>query len=286
MTSIPTAKWALSRLGTVAVAVGLACSASGALAAAASVANFAFTVDTVADPSVFVFAPTDFQGLAWDLRAQDGGGLFGEQARNGSATSWDNVDQTAVTSKAKATVSSSTATDPFTLLNTPKFTLAAEASRSLGYPLGTPANRGSGSFVSSGIFCFGNGDGFDGTSAGCNAAGQLTLTVYYDLLVSILGGGAEQAESSITLHVANADGSVSSFQSDFASAGSTGSLHDRFLTFTIDLGAGDAAFFDLTGTVLATAVPEPSMFALTALGLGLVAGSMRRRRTGVATSQA
>ena len=277
MMSIPTARLALSRLGAALVTAGLVGWAGGANASAvASVAITGFTVGTNADPSAFVFGATDYQNQSWDLRAQNGG--FGLVQQNSSVASWANVDQTAQTSLAGATVSSSVFTDNATQLNTPGFTLAAHASPSINPP--SNPNRGSGSFVSSGVFCFGDGAGFDGTSAGCNAAGELTLTVFYDLLASVDDPAGQLAEASMALHVSNGDGSISDTLSDFTSAATGGSRLGLWKTYTLDLAAGDVAFFDLSGAVLVTAIPEPSTLALIAIaGLGI--GFTRRRGAAV-----
>jgi len=271
MDVVTTASAAIDRIRTATLAAALAFTANVASAGSASVVIDGFTIDTSADPAVFVFAPLDYMQQAWDLRALEGGGL--EQLVNGSVPDWSNVDETAATPLAHATVSSLQATDVLTQLATPIFTLEADETGA--------ANVATGNMISSGGFCFGDGAGFDGSSAGCNAAGELTFTVYYDLIVGLAGadGAGARAQASAQLDIMNAAGLVATF-SDLASTDLAGSRLGQFFTFTLALPAGEVVFFDLSGSVRAdavsTAVAEPDVLALIAAA-GLALACVRRR---------
>jgi hypothetical protein len=80
--------------------------------------------------------------------------------------------------------------------------------------------------ISSGSFCFGDGAGFDGTSAGCNAAGELTFTVYFDLIVALAPGDVigSLADAGLYLHITNGDDALSTTLWDFTSTNLTGSI--------------------------------------------------------------
>jgi hypothetical protein len=272
MDAVTKAGVAIDRMRAAALAAALMFTANVACAGSASVVINGFTIGTSADAAVFVFAPLDFMQQVWDLRAVEGGGP--QQLVSGSVPDWSNVNETAATALAHATVSSLQATDVLTQLATPIFTLEADASGA--------NNVGTGSMISSGGFCFGDGVGFDGTSAGCNAAGELTFTVYYDLIVGLApaDSAGARAEAAAHLDIMNGAGLVTAAFSDLASTDLAGSRLGESFTYTLALPAGESAFFDLSGSVRAdaasTLVAEPDGPALIAVA-GLALAWMRRR---------
>jgi hypothetical protein len=270
-TTTPIARVA-QRLRTAALAAALACAANGAYASFASVIINGLFFSETAAPGSFIFAPTDTQNQAWDLQALTNNVL--DQQNAGSVTDWANLDKTAQSAQANATLSSSVDTDPSTQVESPRFTLSATAN--------SPGANGVlysalGNMITDGSFCFWDENtDFDGTSASCTGSGSLAFTVFYDLIVNAASPNSAYAEIDV-LGTGVPDG----FYFDLASTGlGIPSKTDQSFSWTADLIAGDAALFTIAGSVVAEAVPEPGILSLAALGLiGLAATRRRHART-------
>jgi len=275
MSKVKTTSGAPFRFWALAIAMGLASAATGAEASIARVVIDSFTA-TGNSTSGFLFSPTDNRFQSWLLQAETNGGAT-TATNNNTFLTWSNQTATAQTATAKATVASSIQTDFTTALETPNFSLEASATPS---PNGLFQNA-FGNMLESGLFCFGDGRGFDGTSAGCNTAGSITFTVFYDLIISALPGGP--ASSAYAELDVSGTGVPNGLFFDIAStvAGGSSRFTQQF-TWTEDLVAGGLASVDLGGTVVVQAIPEPNVLVLAALGLiGLAA---TRRRNGGAVS--
>ena len=278
MRDFNTARASLARFGTKALAVALACAATGAYASFASVVITDFSFTSNADPSFFVFAPTDTRNQSWILTAEDTPGVTVTNA--GSVPNWSNVTQTAQNARTRATVASSVVFDPLTQVPLPEFTLSANATALAPGQVNTAL----GNMLTSGSLCLWDSNtNFDGTFASCSGAGSLTFTLFYDLILTPTSG-SRGTSAYAELDVIG-DGVPNGIFFDFASTvlGDTSRL-GQSLTWTANLTAGNAAFFDLSGIVVVTQVPEPGVLSLAALGLiGLAA---TRRRKGVARTVA
>jgi hypothetical protein len=251
----------------MALAMALMCAAPSADATLARVVIDSFTATgTPADPFDFLFAPTDNRLQSWSLQAEAAGGAPSDTDSN-TVFTWSPQTASAQTAAATADVASSIQTDPFTALETPNFSLGASA---------TLFQNAFGNMLESGLFCFGDGNNFDGTSAGCNAAGSIVFTVFYDLIIDPLPGGL--ASSAYAELDVLGTGVPNGLYADFAStvAGDSSRFSQQF-TWTADLAAGELASVGLGGTVVAQAVPEPDALALVAVGLIAFAGIRLRR---------
>jgi len=173
----------LARFGTTALAVALACAATGAYASFASVVINDFSFTSSADPSFFVFAPTDTRNQSWFLFAEDTPGLT--VTNSNSVPNWSNVTQAATNARTRATVASSVVTDPLTQVPLPAFTLTANATALAPGQVNTAL----GNMLSSGSLCLWDSNtNFDGTSASCTGSGSLTFTLNYDLILTPTSG--------------------------------------------------------------------------------------------------
>lgn len=269
MTAVTTARAALGRLRTIALATALACTTGVAHAGFASVVIDGFVISATGAPGSFVFAPTDTMSQAWDLQVLSGGATLDQNAN--VLPNWDPANATAQAPHTNATVSSFQFTDPLTQLLSPGFVLSATADLFADGVLRTAL----GNMFSSGSFCFWDsaapGD-FDGTSASCSGSGSLTFTLFYDLIVS------DEDSAYAELNVVGT-GVPGGLFFDFASNTlGVGSKEDQFFTWSADLTAGNAASFSLAGTVVAAAVPEPGILGL--VSLGLIGLCLTRRRSG------
>src|SRR6185436_1572232 len=106
---------------------------------------------------------------------------------------------------------------------------------------------------------------YDGTSASCTGSGSLTFTLFYDLIVQSAFALPNSAYAEVDVLGTGVPGGLFF---DFASTvASIPSKFDKSFTWTADLTAGNAAFFDINGVVVAEAIPEPGILSLAALGL-------------------
>lgn len=266
-------KTALGPLRTAALAAVLACASNGAYASAASVViNGLFVSGTAANGS-FLFAPTDTRNQAWDLQALTNNVL--NQQNTGSVGNWSNLDRSAQNTAAKATLASTTDTDPVTSVESPRFTLSATAN--------SPGAIGTlftalGNMFTDGSFCFWDQNtDFDGTSASCTGSGSLSFTLFYDLIVQSAFNLPNSAYAEVDVL---GTGVRNGIFFDFAStAAGIPSKLDQSFSWSADLTAGNAASFTIAGTVVAEAIPEPGILSLAALGLiGLFATRRRNVR--------
>ena len=236
---------ALDRLRTIALAVALACTASGAYASFASVVINGFFVSASAAPGSFFFRADRHQESV--LGSSGAGQRRARRAERRQRPQLGPCDPDgAKVRRTLATVASSVNVDPLTQVRLRL--LHAERD---GEPRVEGVNTALGNMLTSGSFCLWDSNtNFDGTSASCTGAGSLTFTLFYDLIVNPTSG------SSGTSAYAELDvlgtGVPNGIFFDFASTvlGDTSQLGQSF-SWTANLTAGNAAFFDLSGIVVA-----------------------------------
>lgn len=265
MKSALTVKHPRPHWGALAFAAGLALSAQGSLAAAATasvtyIQVCANGVDAnsggcLVNPNstAFVYSP-DPGSQSWNLIAN---GLSGSSSNvNSFSPPSGSLSESAQTAGVTAKANSYDAgIDPVTqqpLL--PTFGVSAEVTSALG-------GQALSNFVLSGSFCLADGD------FACNAAGELTFTIFYDLLADV--GTGQNAEASVDVFATGG-----SQNADFGDSTSGGSKSGSF-TFTYALLAGERANLDIRANALA--IPEPAGLALAMMGLVAVGASRRRR---------
>lgn len=259
-------------LKAVAVAAALACAAGSSMAGA--VLNItSFTATAAEFSGTYAYAVDAFQSFS--MNALQGGGLYGAATPvNYSANNWNmGPNYTAQTANASATGNLVQFTDASTQLTTAGFNLAAQATPSYQPPV--PANYANASAQLQGAFIL--VDDF-----GADAAGSITFDLYYTMTLDTPSGGAGTYTQAVLNLLASSDGGGSDqFDDELLSttlAGGNGSTSGHF-TWTYVLQAGQAAYYTLSGSAIAAAVPEPGTYALVGLGL-LGAGALSRRRRG------
>ncbi len=257
------------------LALGLMSGASQAapVTAAVSVTGFSVTTSAV-DAYVWAVDTAAFQ--QWAMTALNAGGLNGAASNDISANDLNPLSRLAQTSLAEAKGSTVQFTDNTTQLTTTGLTLGARATPSLLPPVAFP-NSGEANATQSGGFTLIN-------ALGGSVAGDLNFTLFYDLGVDAGGGTApaQMADASLSLLASSDAGGAFSAAGTLSSGDEPGGMGLRSGSFTwaFQLGAGEAAYYTLSGTALAQAVPEPHALALLALSLAAAACASRRRPQG------
>jgi len=270
MKSAPTPGLALPALRALAVAATMACTASAALAAGASLSITSFTVAAEDYSGNYVWTLDAYQD--YNLSALDGGGLYGAAADSYTANDWNlGLNRLAQTSYAQATGNTVRFTDGATALTTAGFNLGASALPG-PYPAGTPASYANASAVQAGAFTLIDENGNA-------AAGRITFDIYYNFDVSGPGGGSYGQTVLSLLYSSDATDTVSFADGLLSNAGAA-STSGHF-TWAFTLAAGEVAYYTLSSSAIAAAVPEPSALALSVAGLFTVGALLRRRREAV-----
>jgi hypothetical protein len=269
------AKTAKQQLGTLGLALGLGCAAGSALAApiTAGVSITGFTVSTsVADAYVWPVDAVAYQN--WQMTALNAGGLLGTSTNTYSANDLNPVARLAQTSSALAKGDTAQFTDNFTQLSTYGFNLSASASP-YDYLPAAPSNSANATALQSGGFTL--IDAF-----GTGVAGNLVFTLYYDLDVSSPYGSAPgtYAEALLNLLASSDAGDSFSGADELHSFNEPGGVGSRsgFITWTFNLGADESAYYTLSGTAAAFAIPEPGAMLLASTSLLAMALAGRRRK--------
>jgi hypothetical protein len=266
------------RAATSAAAAFLALGLVGAsqaapVTAAVSVTYFSVTTSAV-DAYVWAVDTAAFQ--QWAMTALNAGGLNGAASNDISANDLNPLSRLAQTSLAEAKGSTVQFTDNTTQLTTTGLTLGARATPSLLPPVAFP-NSGEANATQSGGFTL-----ID--ALGGSVAGDLSFTLFYDLGVDAGGGTAptQMADASLSLLASSDAGGAFAAADALSSGDEPGGMAQRSGSFTwaFQLAAGEAAYYTLSGTALAQAVPEPHGLALLALSLAGAACATRRRPAG------
>jgi len=260
-------------LRAVAVAAALACSAGASLAGDATVKVTSFTVSAAEFSGNFAFAMDPFQ--SYNMSALEAGA---GPTENFFAENWNlGLNHVVQTANTNATGNTVNFTDAATQLTTAGFNLSAQATAAHSPPaLPNYANATAGQ---SGTFVLLN-------DAGAPAGGTITFDLFYDMSVSAPGSsGGTYSQTALNLLLSSDASDDKSFADGLLSnnlPGGTGATSGHF-SWTYTLAAGEAAYYALSGSAIASAelaapIPEPETYALMLLGLAGIGTVARRRR--------
>jgi hypothetical protein len=260
------------------LAIALAFCAAPAMAGTATVNITSFTVSAADFSGNFAFATDAFQ--SYTMTALEAGGLLGAQGPiSFSAPDWNlGLNQVAQTANAKATGNTVNFTDVATQLTTAGFNLSAQATAAHSPPL--LPNYANATAGQEGTFVLLDGDGQ-------LTGGTITFDLFYDMNVATPGStAANYSQTTLNLLRSTDTQSTTSFADGLLSnslTDGTGSIMSGHYSWTYALAVGEAAYYTLSGSAIASAelavaaVPEPETYALMLLGLAGI-GVVKRRR--------
>jgi hypothetical protein len=258
------------------LAIALAFCAAPAMAGTATLSITSFTVSAAEFSGNFAFAMDPFQ--SYNLQALEAG--VGP-TDNFSADNWNlGLNRLVQTTNTRATGNTVNFTDAATQLTTAGFNLSAQAAAAHSPPsLPNYANATAGQ---AGTFVLFDGDGH-------LTGGTITFDVFYNMSVATPGSaGANYSQTTLNLLRSTDSQSTTTFADGLLSStltGGTGSITSGHYSWTYTLAAGEAAYYTLSGSAIASAelavaaVPEPETYALMLLGLIGIGAVKRRRRT-------